>query len=98
AIAQQPGARATLSYRGEAFNRVKEKNRTQLEQARAAGELKVLQPSSVERIEADRVHLVYQGKPVVIRNDDVVVCAGGELPTELLKKVGVLFQTHRGAT
>jgi thioredoxin reductase len=97
AIAQQEGARVTLSYRGEAFSRVKEKNRTLLQQARDAGRLRVLLPSTVERIESDRVHLVYQDKPVAIHNDDVLVCAGGELPTELLKKVGVLFETHRGS-
>jgi thioredoxin reductase/ferredoxin len=96
AIAEQKGARVTLSYRSEAFSRVKEKNRALLQQAQDAGRLRVLLQSTVTRIEPDRVHLRYKDKPVAIHNDAVVVCAGGELPTPLLKKIGVLFETHHG--
>jgi hypothetical protein len=30
-------------------------------------------------------------------NDAVIVCAGGELPTPFLKKIGVMVDVHRGA-
>jgi thioredoxin reductase (NADPH) len=56
----------------------------------------VLLQSTVSRIEPDRVHLRYQDQSIAIRNDAVIVCAGGELPTPLLQKVGVLFETHYG--
>jgi len=96
AISQQKGARVTISYRSEAFSRVKEKNRLALKQAQDAGRLRVLLQSTISRIEADKVHLKYKEEAVAIRNDVVIVCAGGELPTPLLKKIGVLFETHHG--
>jgi thioredoxin reductase/ferredoxin len=98
AICTQTGAKVTISYRSEAFSRVKEKNREAIEAAQAQARLRVLLQSTVSRIEADRVHLQWKGEPVAIRNDAVIVCAGGELPTLLLKKIGVLFETHHGET
>ncbi len=96
AISHQKGARVTISYRSEAFSRVKEKNREALRQAQDKGRLRVLLQSTISKIEADRVHLKYREEPVAIRNDAVIVCAGGELPTPLLKKIGVMFETHHG--
>jgi hypothetical protein len=52
--------------------------------------------SSPTSIAPDRVTLKTDDKSVDIRNDAVIVCAGGELPTPLLKKIGVLFQTKHG--
>jgi len=95
-IAEQKGARVTLSYRSEAFNRVKEKNRTALKTAEESGRLRVLLKSSPTAIQSDRVTLNVEDKSVDIRNDAVIVCAGGELPTPLLKKIGVMFQTKHG--
>ena len=97
-ISTQKGARVTLSYRSEAFSRVKEKNRAALKRAEERGRIRVLLPSTVARIENDRVHLKFKEEKVAIRNDVVIVCAGGELPTPLLKKIGVMFETHHGDT
>ncbi len=96
AISEQKGARVTLSYRSESFNRVKEKNRQKVKDAQDKGRMRVLMQSQIARIDEDRVHLTYKDEPVAIRNDTVIVCAGGELPTPLLKKIGVMFETHRG--
>ena len=96
ATCAQPGARVTLSYRSEAFSRVKEKNRVAVKDAQAQGRLRVLLQSTVSRIERDRVHLRFKDEPVAIRNDAVIVCAGGDLPTPLLKRIGVMFETHHG--
>jgi len=96
AIAEQKGSRVTLSYRSEAFSRVKEKNRTALKAAEDKGRLRVMLKSSPAEIKSDRVTLKLEEKSVDIRNDAVIVCAGGELPTPLLKKIGVLFETKRG--
>ena len=96
ALSEQPGTTVTLSYRGEAFNRVKPKNRQRLEEAAERARLKLLLKSSVTTIETQTVVLELEGKPLQIRNDAVVVSAGGVLPTELLKKIGILFETKHG--
>jgi len=96
AIAEQKGSRVTLSYRSEAFSRVKEKNRSALKAAEDKGRLRVMLKSSPTSIAPDRVTLKLDDKAVDIRNDAVIVCAGGELPTPLLKKIGVLFETKHG--
>jgi len=95
-IAEQKGAKVTLSYRSEAFSRVKEKNRSALKAAEGNGHLRVMLKSSPTAIKPDRVTLKLEDKSVDIRNDAVIVCAGGELPTPLLKKIGVLFETKHG--
>ena len=96
AIAEQKGSKVTLSYRSEAFSRVKEKNRTALKAAEETGRLRVMLKSSPTKIKPDRVTLKLDDKSVDIRNDAVIVCAGGELPTPLLKKIGVMFETKHG--
>ncbi|MDH4094467.1 MAG: NAD(P)-binding domain-containing protein [Betaproteobacteria bacterium] len=97
ALSEQPGTKAALSYRGAAFDRVKPKNRERLEAAAAARRVQVLLGSAVERIGARDVALKIGDKGVTLPNDAVIVCAGGVLPTDLLKQVGIEFETKRGA-
>jgi thioredoxin reductase (NADPH) len=96
ACADQTGTTVTLSYRSEAFSRVKQKNRERLQQAEGAGRLKVLLSSNVEEIGADSVALDQGGKKIKLRNNAVLVCAGGILPTPLLKEIGVQVDTRYG--
>jgi thioredoxin reductase/Pyruvate/2-oxoacid:ferredoxin oxidoreductase delta subunit len=96
ACAQERGTSVTLSYRSEAFSRVKQKNRELLQQAEAAGKLKVLLSSNVEEIGADTVRLDRGGKKIRLKNDAVIVCAGGVLPTPFLKEIGVQVDTKYG--
>ncbi len=96
ALSQEPGTEVTLSYRSEAFARVKQKNRMLLEQQQQAGRLKVLLKSSVKSIEVHSVHIEHESQVGKHRNDAVIVCAGGLLPTELLQKVGIRFDTKFG--
>src|SRR6267154_2130096 len=96
AIADQKGCKVTLSYRSEAFSRVKEKNRSALKAAEQKGRLRVLLKSAPSKITPDRVTLKLDDRSVDIRNDAVIVCAGGELPTPLRKKIGVMFETKHG--
>ncbi|MDH3318896.1 MAG: NAD(P)-binding domain-containing protein [Betaproteobacteria bacterium] len=96
ALAAEPGTRVTLSYRGDAFSRVKPKNRERLDAAAGKGRLQVLLGSSVERIGAVEVDLRQGERLLKIPNDAVIVCAGGVLPIDLLKKVGIEFETKRG--
>lgn len=96
ALGAVPGTRVALAYRGEAFNRVKAANRQRLAEATTAGQVSVHLGSEVERIEADAVRLRTPGGILSLPNQAVVVCAGGELPTPLLQKVGIRFETKFG--
>jgi thioredoxin reductase (NADPH) len=96
ALAETPGTDVILSYRSEAFSRVKAKNRSTLEALESAGKLRVMLKSKVGRIDEQQVEIEWQGASTGYRNDAVIVCAGGELPTPLLQKMGVHFETKHG--
>ncbi len=95
-IADQPGTTVTLSYRSEAFGRAKQKNREKLTAQQASGRLAVRLKSTIKKIEAGTLDLAYDGKVETIRNDAVIVCAGGILPTEFLKSIGIKMDTKYG--
>ncbi len=96
ACADEPGTRVALSYRSEAFGRVKPKNRERLQALQQAGRIQVLLKSNVKEIGASNVVLDQDGKRIELRNDAVIVCAGGILPTPFLKEIGVLVETKYG--
>lgn len=96
ACADEPGTRVTLSYRGDAFSRVKQKNRDLVQRAESTHKLKVVLSSNVEEIGADRVALDQGGRKISLKNDAVIVCAGGILPTPFLKEIGVQVDTKYG--
>ncbi len=96
ALADEPGCEVTLSYRSEAFARVKPANRARLQERQERRRVTVLLKSNVKRIEPDAVTLTHGERDVRLKNDAVIVCAGGELPFDLLKKVGIAFETKRG--
>ncbi len=97
ALAEEKGTEVTLSYRSAAFSRVKGKNRQALEQAQKKGRIQVLLESKVQRIGEQDVQVdVGNGAIRTLRNDAVIVCAGGLPPTPLLQKIGVRFVTKHG--
>jgi thioredoxin reductase len=96
ALADVPETDVILSYRSSAFSRVKQKNRTLLDSAQQAGRLRVLLNSSVRQIMEHQVEIDHDGVVQRYRNDAVLVCAGGLLPTPLLQKIGVEFNTKFG--
>jgi thioredoxin reductase (NADPH) len=95
-IAEQPGTTVTLSHRSEAFSRAKLKNRERVERAEKSGRLNVLLQSSVKRIGRHDVEIEQEGRRMRIKNDAVIVCAGGILPTAFLKSVGIEVETKYG--
>ncbi len=95
-IAEQKGTRVTLSYRSEAFSRAKPKNRRRVDKAKAAGRLKVMMKSQVKEIGEQSARLDWDGRPIEIRNDAVIVCAGGILPTKFLQSMGIEIETKYG--
>lgn len=96
ALAEQPGTTVTLSYRSEAFSRVKAKNRERLELLREAARVQVLLSSKVRGIEQRVVAIEHDGQVRTLPNEAVIVCAGGELPTPLLRQIGIRFETKFG--
>ncbi|HEU4725890.1 MAG TPA: NAD(P)-binding domain-containing protein [Candidatus Eisenbacteria bacterium] len=92
-LAHQPGTKVTLSYRGEAFARIKERNREKIDALRAAGRVEVLLQSQVREIRPDEATLVVGGAARALPVDYVVVRIGGEAPYELLRRAGVSIVT-----
>jgi thioredoxin reductase/NAD-dependent dihydropyrimidine dehydrogenase PreA subunit len=95
-IAELEGTRVTLSYRGDAFGRAKQKNRQRITTAASNGRLQLLLQSSVSHIQPDLVILEQSGRKLEIRNEAVIVSAGGVLPNEFLKNVGIQVETKYG--
>ncbi len=83
--------RVTLSYRSEAFNRLKQKNNEKIKEAIAAGTVKVLFKTNPVSILQDTVLLStdVEGGELKVANDLVYIFAGGELPTQFLQKAGI---------
>ena len=95
-ISQVAGTRVALSYRSEAFNRVKAANRERLRAATEAGKVKFLMRSEVIAIEGDKVRLKLAEDELALDNDAVIISAGGVLPTEFLKSIGIKIETKYG--
>jgi thioredoxin reductase len=91
ALADQEGNRVTLSYRKEAFFRLKARNAERVERYRAEGRLDVMLGSAVERIAEDHVLMAAKGATRRLRNAYTFVFAGGDPPYPLLKSLGVGF-------
>lgn len=88
-----------LSYRRDAFNRLKVKNRERILEATEQQNIKVIFQSNVLEIKEDSVLMdVGAAEPQSIPNDLVYIFAGGELPTEFLMKAGVEITKRFGYT
>jgi thioredoxin reductase (NADPH) len=90
------GAGVVLSYRGAEFDRAKARNRDRIESASQTGRLKVMLKSNVKQIDAEEVSIEREGGMVKVRNDAVIVSAGGVLPSDFLRRVGINIETKRG--
>ncbi len=90
------GARVALSYRSEAFSRVKPANRDRLKAAQEAGKVELLMQSQVIEIEDNKVRLKLPADEVALENDAVIISAGGVLPTAFLKSIGIEVETKHG--
>lgn len=95
-LAEANATAVTLSYRGDGFARAKLKNRQLIEKASGAGTVKVLLSSNVLGIDPTSVELEHTGRTLRIKNDAVIVCAGGILPTRFLQSIGIAIETKYG--
>ncbi|MCP9446968.1 MAG: NAD(P)-binding domain-containing protein [Nitrospira sp.] len=97
AIANEPGTVVSVSSRGdEIFTRPKEKNRRLLKELVNRGAVTVYLNAEVQHIGSDSVTIKENGNIVTIKNDAVIVCIGGTLPTPMLKEIGVMVDTYYG--
>jgi thioredoxin reductase (NADPH) len=90
-LAHQVGNQVTLSYRKEAFSRIKERNSQRMAECIRKKKIRVVFNSIPVEFKPDVVVLEVQGKLEQIPNDYVWIFAGGEPPNSFLKKIGVGF-------
>jgi thioredoxin reductase/ferredoxin len=95
-IAELGDTSVILSYRGEAFQRAKQKNRQRVDEASAKGQLKVLLNSQIREIRPDEVLMKQSGQELKVANDAVIVSAGGILPNDFLRSIGIKVETKYG--
>src|SRR5271167_4744472 len=95
-IAELGDTTVVLSYRGEAFQRAKQRNRQRVEEAKAKGRLNVLLNSQIREIRSDEVVLKQAAKDMKMSNDAVIVSAGGILPNDFLRSIGIEVETKYG--
>jgi thioredoxin reductase/NAD-dependent dihydropyrimidine dehydrogenase PreA subunit len=95
-IAELGDAHVVLSYRGDAFQRAKQRNRQRVAEAASLNRLTVMLKSEVQAIREDAVLLRHEGKSVEQANDAVIVSAGGILPNDFLRAIGIEVETKFG--
>lgn len=98
ALAEQPGTEVTLSYRRDAFTRTRRQNRDAIAAAVAEGRVTLYLQSSVEEVRHGAISLRHHAKLFDLPNDDVIVCAGGELSTGFLQSMGIRVERRFGTT
>jgi thioredoxin reductase len=88
----------TLSYRKDAFSRLKPKNNKKIKEAISENKISAVLNSNLVEIEEKQVLLNLTGDtvPLKLSNDLVFIFAGGELPTQFLKKAGIKITTKFG--
>jgi thioredoxin reductase (NADPH) len=91
-LALQKTNEVTLSYRKPEFTRLKSRNLEHLNQAIKRRTLNVVMNSNVREIRGSDVVLDTPEGALTIKNDFVFIFAGGEMPFEFLRQVGIEFQ------
>ncbi len=90
-LAHQHGNKVTLSYRKEAFSRIKERNAQLVQECLRTGKVRVVFDSIPVEFKEGSVVLKVSRVTEEIPNDFVWIFVGGEPPTSFLKNVGVEF-------
>jgi thioredoxin reductase len=90
-LAIQRGNKVTLSYRKDAFARIKERNVKRLDETLKSGQLQVIFNSIPIEFKDGSVVLEVDGVAREIPNDHAWIFAGGIAPNEFLKSIGIGF-------
>lgn len=89
--------RVVISYRSEVFKRLKPKNNEKILQAVTEGKLKIFYNSQPIEFSKTDIKIKMNNEEVVtLDNDLVYIFAGGELPTDFLKKIGLEITKKHG--
>jgi thioredoxin reductase/Pyruvate/2-oxoacid:ferredoxin oxidoreductase delta subunit len=88
-LAQQPGNQVTLSYRRDAFARIKQRNAKRLEECMGRGRLRVVFNSIPVEFKHNAVILKTPHQLYSLPNDFVWIFAGGKPPNDFLNRIGV---------
>jgi len=88
-----------LSYRNEAFSRIKPKNQEKINSAISDGSIDVRFGTNLLEITRDEVTIASaknEDERQTVKNDLVFIFAGGELPTQFLIKLGITITKKFG--
>lgn len=96
-IAGETDATVTLSYRSGAFSRAKQRNREEIDAMVSSGRIRVMFNSNVREIREDSVYIAVNDEVLALPNDQVIISAGGILPTAFLQGIGIDVETKFGA-
>ncbi len=89
--------KVTLSYRKDTFSRLKPKNNDKIKEAITNGTIEAILNSNLVSIESENVMLnLNDSEDLIIENDLVYIFAGGELPTQFLKNIGISITKKYG--
>jgi thioredoxin reductase (NADPH) len=91
--------RVILSYRNDAFSRLKPKNLEKIRAAMSDKSVDVRFNTTVLEIAQEHVSMSSVKDPTktdTVKNDLVYIFAGGELPTQFLQKIGIEVSTKFG--
>lgn len=93
-LASQNNNKVILSYRKNEFSRIKERNKAHIDDFVSRKKITVLFNSDVKEIREHTVLLQTQDGEKEINNSFVFIFAGGELPNEFLKKIGIQMHSQ----
>ncbi len=94
-LATQKNNTVTLSYRKGEFSRIKERNTQHIEEYVAKKKITVVFNSEVKEILEGKVLLETADGMQELPNEYVFIFAGGEMPNEFLKKIGIEMHTQK---
>lgn len=96
ALAEEAGTEVSLSYRRQSLSRCRDANRRKFQEAVTRGAIHAFFGSQVLSIEPDAVELEVAGRRALLANDFVIACIGGELPVDLLNRLGIPIRRFSG--
>ncbi|MFP5226014.1 MAG: NAD(P)-binding domain-containing protein [Acidobacteriota bacterium] len=88
-LAEQRDNRVTISYRGEAFTRLKDRNRRRMDEYQRSHRIEVLFNSNPREFRRGSVVVETGGAEQELSNDFVWIFAGGTSPTQFLQASGI---------
>lgn len=96
ALAGEPGTVVHLAHRGNALHRCKPTNRAAVEALAQSRRITILLETEIAHIDRTTVTLTHRGAHKALANDAVIICAGGILPADFLRSMGIKIETKYG--